>query len=272
MENLKSNPIDTNSSLLNQVGNKERLSSSVYQVRKFVTNIWNNPLLDRKTVEFRDRAREKLIEFFKRSDIKLEGIIAIPYGSMLWDIDDKSDADFKLVLEKGISLANMDIDFLGENNLSISSPIPTPLYLIDGHDIATLLNLIITPDAYLVGNIKLAREIRKTALNNIKEKYILPDFAQEIMNAEFEIFYKNWKDLDHTRTVTAKESSRARQPRFERKLDQRANQTYTPQKWKGAYKRALDNMHLPDMQTLIDCFNETNGQLLELPNQHKGII
>lgn len=62
----------------------EKLSPSVFEVRKFVTTVWNNPLLDQETIQFRDRAREGLVEFLRRSKIDPENVIAIPYGSILW--------------------------------------------------------------------------------------------------------------------------------------------------------------------------------------------
>lgn len=247
-----------------QIETRGTLPPSVYEVRKFVTNIWNNPLVDEKTLAFREQSRAKLVKFFQDNNISFEDFIAIPYGSILWTIDDESDADYMLIVrsfERAIDLRPYN-NFLNENKLSVHTAADID-YLINLPDYKTLLSLIITPDEYLIGNTHLAAELRKTGVNNALDPF-RRDFAEARMDITFQTGYQNWRDLDHMRPETTRQAHRLRQSRYNAALNKRAAQTHAPERWKAAFEKALHDTWLPDLQVFADCFNFTEGQLRQL--------
>lgn len=259
MENVSSgvNPSET----------QEKVPPAVYEIRRFVTNIWNNPLVDEKTRAFREESRAKFLQFFKDNNIPMDKFIAIPYGSLLWVTDDASDADYMLIQKS----FNDSVDFRPYysflDTIKVAPHTAADVdSVINGPDYKTLLSLIITPDEYLIGNLALAAEIRKTGVNNALGQFNR-NYAQARMETTFETSYKNWKDLDRMRWESAKSGSRARMVRYNKALAQRASQTHAPEKWKKAYEKALEDTWLPDLSVFAQCFNFTGGELKQLPPQ-----
>jgi len=145
--------------------------SPVEIVQKYITQMWQHPLLDETTRQHRRRGPKLLTDFAHELEIGDGEWYGIPFGSTLWITDEQSDHDY------AVYAATLDADTKWKRYFSTNSkeharkhgkPLPdTPLDILSEDDYRFQPHLYFTPDDYLVGNVELAQQQRLARIKAI---------------------------------------------------------------------------------------------------------
>jgi hypothetical protein len=237
--------------------------SPLYQVREFVTRVWEHPLLDEQTRRHRYEAKGKLSNVLNDLGFTNDDFIAVPVGSLLWSVDEQSDYDYQLLfsnLETKERYRKLHLDtFLEQRNIQV---IGNPTYanteekiiLSDSH----FADLLLTPDEYLSGNIQLAGKLRQSILGLYSEADYLY-YWDRVVVPLFDGGYRYW-ELS-TDKVIEKPVKESRFTRFNIALAKRSQQSRVPSRYHGAFRYARDKLKLPSLKTYTEAMRESNGSL-----------
>lgn len=89
-----------------------------------------------------------------------------------------------------------------------------------------------------------------------------------IMNEYFDIFFRNWDDTSSFLSGSFrkdKPSDRNRSMRISSRLEQRAQQTHNPDRYKETFKKARKNLTIPNINTYLQAMNRSQRALNLLP-------
>lgn len=265
-------------------------SSSVQAVEKFITRVWEHPLLDGKTRQHRQNALAALPPFMENHNIDASEYIGIPYGSFLWITDQESDFDFDII--KFDQLSHPDDKFT-KAEIAARKNTDSKLHLFDIKGIdedspdlflnnsKLLFFLLLTPDEYLLGNIEKAHELRLKAIDQIaaEPNNVNLYWDQQLPEGEsagmiqtiFEAYFKGWSQHTFTTRVgliagekKGRDKTRAsyekRKARFEQNLAERSAQAYNPQ-WSKHFLQAFQEISVPPFSVYAEALRQTGGAI-----------
>lgn len=153
-------------------------------VDRFLEDTWMHPLLDEETLNHRERGRSKVVKVFKDFSIEKD-FLFLPIGSTIWIATDGSDHDGYLLYANNEALERVfgPLDdpnnksftkFLGrmeEENINLFTAVS--LTSLSGYNHSELvskyflLNILITPDNMVVGDIAVAKKARLSIIEKI---------------------------------------------------------------------------------------------------------
>ncbi len=251
--------------------------TSVNEVRKFVTRVWEHPLADQRTRNHRVIGRRKLVDFLTGIGMPPEKYVAAIVGSSIWTTDADSDHDFMVVID-GLGISPEHLMAIGEwhsrqYNVQLANVVSEPQIGITNTrhflhwDEATLM---FTPDEHLSGNLNLAHRLRLKIIKSIMQSQRInggqfPSWQTE-MEYLFRSLYKNWA-LDPT---SAKHERRS--GLFYKRLQERSMQSLNPGIWQDRFLNALYALSVPPLEVFHEALTQTQGELkLDPRYQSNGI-
>ncbi|PIS08676.1 hypothetical protein COT75_05465 [Candidatus Beckwithbacteria bacterium CG10_big_fil_rev_8_21_14_0_10_34_10] len=246
----------------------------IYQVRRFITRVWEHPLVNENTRKHRELAKNRLAEelrevFEKRDLFPPKTFCTVPVGSLLWLTDEKSDFDYHLVIGEKEDWENTKITGHSWKNVG-----PEQWQIIKKrlHPLKIDINsppmfersetLLFTPDDLIGGNLKIAQRIRKKTA----EEIINSEDKDLIWKRQQNYFKRYFSQQDKTSGPDGfvkgpKKGRRIRSRRTERALDKQASQSGNPTKYKKTFMKIKENLTLPDVNTYCLALIENNGAL-----------
>jgi hypothetical protein len=243
------------------------------QVGKFVTRIWEHPLVDQETRNHRELAKAKLVNILSDFGVDTNSFITIPVGSLIWATDSQSDYDYQLVFgtkeqhrQALDTLKPREKEFFERLKQEKAKVIPNfPVYADDFVDPPKCANFLFTPDEYIGGNIQLARDLRKKAVERMKyDDYTQSDW-EFVVGSRFEIFFTKWDDLSLHLSWQYKDkkddAKRDRTRRIEERLKLKSQQSHNPSLYMKRFNEARQSMHIPDLRTYSEAINSSSGAL-----------
>lgn len=242
--------------------------SPYIRVISFLHNVWNHPLLTEATIQHRRQFPDKFKEWCNVWGIDSQKLVAVPVASTLWIVDEqgKSDHDFIFYgFKKDIQPYVDQLPLLlrahkvDDKRLEVEGDIHPVESLIEPYFLSDsqLVSLLLTPDNFVGGNIKLAAQYRMHILHiyNQQSKAIREYFDREI---------KGWS----TKTSPAKTGeSRKRIVRFEKTLDKRATDLeirtgFSQEEYKKRFSQMLQDIEPPPFSVFTSAIQHTQGKLL----------
>lgn len=261
----------------NQTEFGEYTLSPQEQVRQFVTRVWEHPLVDNQTREHRKLAKTKLQFILEQFGVDPSTYITIPVGSVIWATDKDSDFDYHLVLKDMTVLDSVDKESLKVRLEEEKVNIVT-LYDLESacSDRVNLIVLLLTPDDYIGGNIQIVQDLRLKAVSYLKEQVVgvnTYEDPEETINQYFDLFFRNWSDESSFLARSfrrGKPSDRNRSARISSRLEQRAQQTHNPERYKATFEKARNELRVPDLDMYSKAMINTQGAL-NLSPQHVAV-
>ncbi len=252
------------------VSGEEKAREALHQVRKFTTQIWEHPLLDDQTSEHRVNGILNFNKFIIENDLELKNYIAIPYGSVVWATDEKSDWDFSIVAinEK----AKEDLEY--KKNMVLSEGDKLSLNVFSLSNVMELrgdvwYRILLTPDDYIGGNVKFVQQLRNfiaQVSNNTFQKNVNVDYDKW-----FRLKFK--EGYSHIRTTISFGNFEKRARRISNALGRRARQSRDNERYGIAFNKALDRFIPPKLSVYKTAMVYSNGKLsLDEKYYAKGIV
>ncbi|SRR5258708_1164264 len=247
-------------------------------VERFVTRVWEHPLVDDITRKRREEGKRAFSTVLQERGLNQANYIGIPVGGIVWLATENSDVDFipiakdkeaadalEAVRKKEISHrygAGKDIlsiskegeipcdieIFFGDSN----KPIPTA-EAINEDTLSSFEKLLFTPNEYIAGEEELADTLRLALINNAYAKQQL-----EIGLSWGFYNYVHWKDNIN---IKLGENPRKREERFSDALENRAQQSHSPGAYKKKFNESLELIKPPSFSVFQQALQETNGNL-----------
>lgn len=248
-------------------------------LNKFVTRVWEHPLVTELTRQKRAEAFRAAHEIVRED----KGILLVPVGSSLWVSGEDSDVDFLNIRTRSIPEARViEIENLLDENRLASQPDPTKPILhaaggfivgdrLQYHDLDALAVLFLTPDEYISGDHDLLRQLRLKAVdptNYTGSAKAIANFGSwfnaEVQDRLHRI--KEWpvKDFgypydDHY-------------IRWKAAMDDRAAQSNYPRKWQEAFHKGFSELRVPDFESIRSNIQTTGGEIhLDSKYKAKGL-
>jgi hypothetical protein len=243
---------------------------SLLQVRKFVTKVWEHPLLTEATRHHRQELKKMVDDLMKKNGISKEQYIGLPVGGSTW-------------ISRGIG-DDFDVILFGENEEVVRKIEEITPNQTGDVDIITFgsakhihninenwpYNIFYIPDEYIVGNLQIAQEVRKSLTGQLhpdnRERF--DRYAPQLFNT----FFRDWnKDLWYKNQNPISAGKRAE--RFNIALESRSLQSHSPDKWKSVFIHNVNTITSPDFTTFSRAMKISNGTLTLLNNQKaQGIL
>ncbi|MBI4973748.1 hypothetical protein HZC27_04015 [Candidatus Roizmanbacteria bacterium] len=257
----------------NQSEHGEYVSFPLEQVRKFVTRVWEHPLVDEQTRNHRELAKTRLHDVLNKFGIDPQTYITIPIGSLIWATDEKSDYDYQLVMDseknvqKVMNAFSYNEEIIKELKINIvGGCLAMKKFINSPSEFACLL---FTPDEYIGGSVEMLKNIRLGAINKMKEgEFNQKDWEYEV-GSNFDFFFKYWDDLfldpDFPYKQKKNDPRRDRSRRIASRLKQRAFQAHDPKKYRETFNKVRESLTIPDFRTYIQAINSSYGALNLLP-------
>lgn len=226
-------------------------------VRKFVTKVWEHPLVTRQTLDHRMRFKPEVHGLMERYGIQRDQYCAMAGGSLTWITTQESDFD-AVVITKDQKTADMIAAIPGKDMGEVD---------IVASDSATRLphinenwpyNLFLVPDEYIGGDLMFARNLRRELTSRFD--YALRNRFEQYMKSLFFYFYKQWHISQWYQNANPL-TSKKRQKRFNAALEVRSAETHVPEEWKQAFLNNLQSLHPPDFETYANAMKKSNGEL-----------
>lgn len=270
-----------------EIKSPEMRSPALAEVEKFVTRIWEHPLVDQRTQEYREKGIPAIEGLMMRKGIKPEDFIAIPYGSVRWSVKSskegkgtKEPSDFDVFLifrdEETESLAvrtyggllfrDCRFSFGGSRTLTEIETHKDLSPFMPGNVTQLEVNLLLTPDDYIAGNLELARQLRVNAVKYFKDNFYLEFF--------FEKDFKNWPDvpmhnLDDIGYVNLETKPshwyrhrvKGRRERFFSRLSERSKASHDPEAYIKSFIKSYRAINPPNFSTFRDGILSSGGSL-----------
>lgn len=279
----------------------ENKSQALTEVEKFLTLLWEHPLVDMQTRDYRTRGIEGTEKLVASLGINSDDYVAVPYGSIRWSVKSPvesketakpSDFDIYLIIKneqvyKEIWKVNGEVLF-EDCVLQFQSALTLDDIKNHTQQVAITpeeMNFLLTPDEYVIGNLDLARQVRIGAINSSN---IYPNTDRAWNNKKgylHTVFYKDFKNWpavpdervwawDPSRGLTmtdVKKESRekwnyqkehkGRLHRFLDRLRLRAQQTRNPNVFINRFMEAYQNLELPDFSVYKEAILASRGEL-----------
>lgn len=249
---------------------------AVEEVGRFVTRIFEHPLVDEQTRKHRETAVNKLEKFAETYGIDKSNFFTIPVGSLIWATNKESDFEYIMIFDSQESFAaamsafnaggedefyqkakEEKIHILGSSGFLVEDLVP--------HD--NYFDYLFTPDEYIGGNIDLARKARLGIINYIDSKGWDEERWQRRMGVQFDVGIRNWdkNDVPMAFRYRAMTLHKDRTSRINERLEKRALLTSNPEEYKLAFSKARENINVPDFKTYKDAILATNGEVHIFP-------
>ncbi len=234
--------------------------SPVQEVQKFVTRMWEHPLLDQKTIQHRQRGKDALATLFSANNLSDLPYVGVPVGSEIWIVDQNSDFDFIVFTPHGYKL------YAEIGNLIQSVGNNTVVHIINAFDSVLkdgkplwgdYISILLTPDEYVLGDAELARQLRHSLVDKLEREQkadALWSLATDYGNS-----FRSWPHSTEKRRI-----------RFEKQLRARSERSSKPHKWQRYFQEAAIALELPPFAVYRDAIRQTNGAL-HLNPRYKAI-
>ncbi|MFZ2202582.1 MAG: hypothetical protein WAV56_04285 [Microgenomates group bacterium] len=128
----------------------------VDEIRRFVTRVWEHPLVDEVTRRHRKQAKQKLSDILQKHGFDKESFITVPVGSLVWATDEQSDYDYQLIFRSNEDSENAYAIFKKDQlweelkrekvNVVANFPCSADFYI---ENAAHCANFFFTPDEYI---------------------------------------------------------------------------------------------------------------------------
>ena len=227
------------------------------QVEGFVTKVWEHPLLDAFTIEHRQKGIAAMETVLKENN--LENGFAVLTGSSIWIAKENSDWDFIVYQKNPDTSAPIIQNNERVNIIDIRVAQESAVFYFDRH-----FDLLVTPDEYIVGNIKLARQIRLLILNKLILDGELNDgWNGELNQARIDKYFsekiRGWFFLS---SEFAPDKMEERYKRVQNNLDIRSDLAQMPkEKYIAEFNKAMNEISPPKISTYWKALQYTNGEL-----------
>lgn len=264
------------------------ISPAVTEVEKFLTTVWQHPLLDQKTIDHRQQALTALPPFMERFSIDPSEYIGIPYGSFLWITDEASDNDYQIINFERFSGPGKfnDAEIYArknpENKIHLSD-----MRGIDKDDPQLFLNhshalgyLLFTPDEYLLGNVGKARELRLKVIDQLLADsssldlnwagQTSTDTKYGTMQTFFDTYFKGWAQHQFTTRVglmagdegrkRREDAFKKRSARLDHNLAERSAAVFDPE-YKEHFMQAFAQLTIPSFSVYAEALRQEGGAL-----------
>lgn len=224
------------------------------EIEKFVTRMWEHPLVDERMRKHRTQGTEfleKIVDVHGLSDSRW---IGIPVGSTLWVVNPESDHDFALVIPNDHPKGFMDIyyDYSHENSHNKTKKLPIDIVRIGSEsDLLRIAStekyaLLFTPDEYIAGDLNLAHSLRLRIVDKMSRENKFPDDMSDWL----EWYVKKWPQLGDKR-----------EGRYKAALKERAWQSNDPFGWRRVFEDNVANLKLPSFEDYASAIKQRNGAL-----------
>jgi len=266
----------------------EHRQSYLTQVRKFVTRVWEHPLV---TESIREHRRNSIILI--ESALEIWGInkgdyIALPVGSALWAVN--RDSDFDCVIFTKDEQTKIDVymakkDLWMYRNCNVigvfkEDDIENPEHYIDSMLRCSAFGLLFVPDDYIAGSSDvLAPRMRIALLSYLRTNDPKGELWEKVKE-HFNFYYRNWAEnrppydrnqdgslknrqqrigplLEHrSRSLTKQERKEGARDKGEK--EEKKNRA---ELWKEKFQDALNSFKIPDFNTYYQAMGERAGQV-----------
>lgn len=222
--------------------------ASVTAVERFVTRVWEHPLVDEATRQHRLRGRLRFNEWIKNTGVDKDNCIAFPVGSFVWITNEESDYDLILITNPAFHRW-LHQDSQAAYALRGLHFIDILKYrIIDMSRWSHFSRLLLTPDEYVFGNTDIARKLRLSSLRDLR------GYGKCLIDEMFNIHYRYWdRSNDY--------GGGKRRRRFDANLEIRARQSRCPARWKEAFLDARKQLQVPTFEQFQEALTYTGGAL-----------
>ncbi len=235
---------------------------------KFVTRIWEHPLLTAQTRRKREEALSLVDSRYKDQ----EGILLVPVGSSIWISGDNSDVDFMVLHQPDKEQELREVENALKDNRIDHDGLKPMLHFAGQHslkgkfnfesDINSLALLFLTPDEYITGDHEWLKELRKKSLilqnyDGSESEYIHDNFEDEFYSSIVE-------GLKRVREWPSRKFANEYSTHFPRFLDalfDRAHRTRNPKKFTNLFYRNLSRLSPPDFRTIDAEIQSSHGEI-----------
>ncbi len=250
------------------------------QVERVVTALWEHPLLDDATVAHRKAALAALPSFLNKFGIDESEYVGVLKGSSQQIVDDTSDYDFMIIRPKEFTTkddkfshaqdasggAQPKIDIFNVYGISPENP-----RLVDNF-MYIMTQLLFTPDEYMAGNIELARQYRRAAveqlaLNPGSLRLFWGDDSNEnkgMLRYNFADCFKNWGIVPQNSRSGMKMGHNPQnrlekeQRRLNTNIELRAQHSNDP-RWSEHFLQAIKELQPPSFAAYKEYLSQTDG-------------
>ncbi len=235
-------------------------------LNKFVTRMWEHPLL---TDETRNK-RETALTYLREKFPNLQEIILIPVGSSVWITDDESDVDFVLIHTPKANRNEIHtIDTVMENSREDAN-VPS-LHMVSHQEFSDILNYeselknlanaFFTPDEYCVGDLNLLKEIRIRTLD--LNSYSPKPYSDEDL---FEVYLPHTLKLNFIERISwpikrFSSSMGTHYPRFMNALMKRAFASHFPERYPVAFHESMTNLWKLKYEEIVYALQQNAGEI-----------
>jgi hypothetical protein len=223
------------------------------EISRFVTELWEHPLVDQDTKKHRDDFARTSASFFEKYDINPEDAVIIPVGSTLGIATNHSDFDCIMVFQDGVEIPeklqpNVAVREEVEKVQVVGSIMTESDVMEYSMGNAQTMVFLITPDDYIFGNKDLAARMRIKVAKESTDQQIV-DYLE-----------KNVKDRFDVDRLTNQRDKRVR--RMDKNLELRSNQAKMPgETYKTAFKEAVRGFKPPNMSIFRKGLECSEGKL-----------
>jgi len=235
----------------------EYTESSLLKIRKFVTKVWEHPLVTETTRRHRLKLKQKVADLMSKNGMTEKQYIGLPIGSSVW-----------------ISLSNSDYDVIlfGANDevarkIEEISPVKTGMVDIIASGSVNYIHkinekwpyyLFYIPDEYITGNLEIAHNIRTSLTDELhpNNRDRFDKYAPDL----FKTFFRDWDNDDWYKNYNPLEVGR-RKERFNKAFEIRSLQNHNPDRWKNAFAKNLSAIQSPDFTTFSEAMKMSHGAL-----------
>lgn len=238
-------------------------------VSRFITRVWEHPLLTDRTREFRKKSLSAIALNMETHGFESDEYIALPVGSFLWGVDDASDIDYMVLhtdprgdkrdrrhfYEK---LKSAEEQPIGELHLVRALPRGA---LISDRNLQMAAALLLTPDEYLLDHAQGAGVLRLQIMDVFSQD---PEVLWTNVREHFDYRFRNWALTDVL--VNHERVDWKRGSRYFELLGMRGSQTKTcavrgEDVWGDAFQRAKRKFTVPSFYTYQHALIQTEGSL-----------
>lgn len=228
--------------------------------RRFVTNFWEHPLLDKETKEHREKFKTVAKTVLEGAGLEPSDYVAVPVGGVRWAVAETSDFDavvcydnnaFKKINNKFSELKRQN-DFDEQQRL---------IFDVNEDNWMKGLDLLFTPDDYIVGNLEAAWKIRLKMMEIIKEKG-----GESFWRETIDTYYRRtfvWWDLN-VYAPPGKEREvlqGKRRKRIYDRLARKAAKSSDPEAYINDFDIYRRKMTLPLFEDYYNGLNYSSGKL-----------
>lgn len=239
------------------IENREASVDPLVTVRKFVTRVWEHPLVTDTTRIARANGKAKVSRLMEQHGIAQDRYFALPVGNAEWIARKESDHD-TIVFTSDQDAADK-IRAIPSANTGLVDIITADSILRLPHIHENWpYNVLYIPDDYIVGNIDLARHVRRylTDSRDSETRHRFQLYAPGL----FRTFFRDWKANEWYENSNSLTSNK-RSERFDKALEVRSQQTHVPAVWKRVFLKNLALMESPDFSTYSAAMKISNGAL-----------